>query len=54
MFLTEQGYSYEILDEKDVIPPQARSGVMMPERESRQVEDFGCYGFDFMTFGFMT
>jgi hypothetical protein len=23
MFLTEQGYSYEILDEKEVLPPAA-------------------------------
>ena len=30
MFLTEQGYSYEILDERDVIPREARGGVMLP------------------------
>lgn len=26
MFLTEQGYSYEILDERDVIPPKSAAG----------------------------
>jgi len=26
MFLTEQGYSYEILDERDVLPPKSAAG----------------------------
>jgi hypothetical protein len=26
MFLTEQGYSYEILDEKDVLPARRQVG----------------------------
>jgi len=26
MFLTEQGYRYEILDERDVLPPKSAAG----------------------------